>query len=289
MRIAGFLRIAQDVACLLYDRGGMASMKPRCCVVVCYWTGRHPRALFKLLRQMQAIPAGEPFDVLIVANGGDQRPFVLPAGFESLNIHVLNRANQGWNLGAWDAGWRHASGYEHYLFLQAECELKMTGWVARFARRMDIDPGIGLLGERLMWQNMTWAYVRDATEMDLKELGRPIPEGLLESIATYHRLLSEHGIDPGELGTHLVSVILFTKREVLERVDGILHLGDAYAEAVASEVGTSRRVANAGYRLSQIADEPFSRIGHPQWAKRSRLTLLLERVQGKLDRMSGWR
>ena len=263
-------------------------MASRCCVVICYWTGRAPRALYRLLRQMRDVPAGEPYDVVIVCNGGDQRPLRLPADLQSPHIELVMRPNAGWNLAAWDEGWRRARDHEYFLFLQAECVIRTAGWLARFVRRMESDSTLGLVGERLSWQNMTWEYAREATRLDLEDAGRSPTPGALEAIDAYRTLLTQHGIDPGTHGTHLDSIILFSSRRVLEQIGGLPVLGDSYLQAVASEIGASRRVVSAGYRIAQLADEPFFRISHTQWMPRSRFARLRERVQDKLDRVFGW-
>ena len=54
---------------------------------------------YYLLRQMQKIDAGSPFDLVIVANGGEIVLLVLPPRFDSLRARVLNRENTYYNLG----------------------------------------------------------------------------------------------------------------------------------------------------------------------------------------------
>jgi hypothetical protein len=214
---------------------------------------------------MAKFDAGAGYDVLIVCNGGDRDPLVLPTGLATSGVRVLNRENTGWNLGAWEAGWRASPGYRYFLFLQAECFVKRRGWIHRFEHRIETDAGIGMLGERLMWQQMSWDYVREATALDLGERG-PVPEGVLESIATYQDLLRRKGMEPGLSGAHLVSIILFIRRDLLERIGGIPLFGEEYLEAVAGEIGLSKAVEACGLRISQLSDTAFSFIGHSQWA-----------------------
>lgn len=236
----------------------------RTCVVICYWTGRSPTPLWQLLRSMSKFEAGAAYDVLVVCNGGDTDPLRLPPALAASGMRVLNRENTGWNLGAWEAGWRASPGYTYYLFLQAECYVKRAGWIHRFEHRSETDAGIGMLGERLMWQQMSWDYVREATALDLGERG-PVPEGVLESVAAYQGLLRGKGIEPGPLGTHLVSIILFIRRDHLERIGGFPLVGDSYLEAVACEIGLSKLIETSGLRISQVSDAAFAFIGHSQW------------------------
>lgn len=234
-------------------------------MVVCFWTGRSPGPLWRLLRSIAKFEAGAAYDVLVVCNGGDAEPLNLPPALVASGVRVLNRENTGWNLGAWEAGWRASPGYTYYLFLQAECFVKRKGWIHRFEHRTEADAGIGMLGEVLMWQQMSWDYVREATALDLGERG-PVPAGVLESIATYQDLLRSKAIDPGPLGSHLVSIILFIRRDLLERIGGFPLFGESYLEAVAGEIGLSKRVEAQGLRISQVSDAAFSFIGHSQWA-----------------------
>lgn len=183
-----------------------------------------------------------------------------------MRVRVINRENTGWNLGAWEAGWRASPGYEYFLFLQAECFIKSKDWLYRYEHRMDHDAGIGLLGERMMWGGMTWDYAKANTALDLSDQ----PE-ILNNFDSYQKNLREKGIDPGTLGTHLVSIILFTRRSILEKVDGFPLMGDTYVKAISCEIGISKRIENEGYRISQLGDDAFSRIGHTQWTALDRL------------------
>ncbi|MBV8314866.1 MAG: hypothetical protein JOZ53_08015, partial [Planctomycetaceae bacterium] len=134
------------------------SGRPKTCVVVSYWTGRSAHNLHRLLTQMRKVDAGSRFDVLVVFNGGLERPLSLPPRFDDLRPRVLNRENHGNNLGAWDYGWRSAEEYEYSLFLQDDCFLKRPGRVGDFEFRMARDAGVGLLGEAVMWDRMTWSF-----------------------------------------------------------------------------------------------------------------------------------
>lgn len=241
-------------------------MKPTVCVVICYWIGRSPKPLLRLLAQMQKYPAGETYDVLIVCNGGDEKPLAVPTGFPDLRIEVINRKNEGWNLGAWQAGWKERPDYDYYLFLQAECFIKEQDWLRRYVHRFQTDDGIGLLGEHLMWNAMTWDYVRKCTELDLGA-----GSGIANTIDEYRANLLKAGIDPGDSGTHLVSIILFTSRKVLEQVNGFPLMGETYIQAVSCEIGFSKQIQNKGYRVAQLTDTAFWKIGHRQWTRSDRI------------------
>lgn len=209
---------------------------------------------------MERIPSGVPFDVVIVCNGGDIAPLELPQRYSEMRVRVINRENTGWNLGAWEAGWRAVEGYEYFLFLQAECFIKSSDWLFRFEHRMDLDTGLGLLGERLMWGGMTWQYAKENTALSFAQ-----NHEIIGSFDLYQENLRKNGIEKGLLGEHLVSIILFTSNRVLERINGFLPLGDTYIEAVSCEIGLTKKVESIGLRVSQIGDDAFSLIGHSQW------------------------
>ncbi len=215
---------------------------------------------------MMTLEAGSPFDLVVVCNGGDVQPLSLPNEFDPLRPRVLNRENTGWNLGAWDHGWRNSGDYQHFLFLQDDCFLKKPGWLGEFVFRFENDPGIGLLGEEIIWDEMTWSFVRKATDRDLGRLAWPEDEPV-HPLDTYQALMKQRGVPPGEVGTHLPSLILFTSRKILEEVGGFPLIGSTYREAVACEIGISRAVAAKGYRIARVQNRSFGLIGHPQWTQ----------------------
>jgi hypothetical protein len=214
---------------------------------------------------MKRIDAGIPFDLVIVCNGGDERPLTLPGHFDDLGPRILNRENYGYNLGAWDHGWRNADNYEYYLFLQDDCILKNPGWVHEFVFRMTQDENIGLLGEMVMHDQMGWEYVRRALYHPYHEEPERWPEPV-HPIDVYRDLFEKRGIPWNPCATHLPSIILFTSREILERIDGFPIFGPTYRQAVACEVAFSQLITLLGYRISKIEDIPFAKIGHRQWS-----------------------
>jgi hypothetical protein len=259
--------------------------KSKTCVIISYWVGRPAKDLNRLLAQMQKIDAGAPFDILIVCNGGLERPLSLPPRYYGLRLRILNRENTGYNLGAWDHGWRNADGYAYYLFLQDDCFLKRPNWVFDFGFRMSRDMGIGLLGEAIMWDRMTWRYIREATDRDLGRLAWPEDEPI-HPLDTYQALLDRRGIPRGEVGTHLPSLILFTSRQILNEIGGFPIIGSSYREAVASEIGISRLIESRGYRITKLKDRSFELIGHRQWTKAYRMKMQLrERARSLLRRL----
>lgn len=233
------------------------------CVIVSYWVGSSPKNLHLLLSQMIKMEAGCEFGLVIVCNGGDQKPLVLPSKFQKLSPIVLNRENIGYNIGAWNFGWQSVkSNYTYFMFLQDDCFLKKKNWLSSYEYRFSIDDKLGLLGEVIMWDRMTWHYIRQATDRDLGsdwyDKSQPHP------IEFYQTYLSENNISKGELGSHLQSIILFTSSKIMNEIGGF-PVGIAYREAVACEIGISKLIESKGYRISKVNDYPFTLIGHKQW------------------------
>lgn len=244
--------------------------KAKTCIIICYWTGRSTQKLHQLLNQMLKIDAGTAFDLAIVCNGGDENPLTLPKKFDPLKPKIFNRENIGLNIMAWDYGWRIVGDYDYYFFLQDECFLKKTGWVSEFEYRMSLDQGIGLLGECIMWDNMSWQFIRQATDRDLGTDW--FPKDSVHPLDFYQSYMTQRGISTTEIGTHLQSLILFTKSSILQEIGGF-PLCASYQEAIACEIAISRLIASKGYRLSKVKDESFVMIGHHQWTQKSEIKI----------------
>jgi hypothetical protein len=134
---------------------------------------------------------------------------------------------------------------------------------------MTHDPGVGLLGESIMWDRMSWSYIRTATDRDLG-VDYWFPQEDIHPLEAAKAYLIKHGIPVGTVGTHLQTLILFTSRKILEEIDGF-PTGLSYREAVGSEIGLSLLIESKGYRISKVKDEPFYLIGHRQWTAIDRL------------------
>jgi hypothetical protein len=249
--------------------------KVKTCVVVSHWVGHSLKSLSFLLAQMKQVEAGADFGLIIVCNGGDEQPLVLPPKFDCLRPRILNRENIGFNIAAWECGWRISKGYEYYLFLQGECFLKKEGWVSEFEYRMSTDQGIGLLGESIMWDRMSWKYIRAATDRDLGFdwfAGEP-----MHPLEAYQSFLTQRGIPIGVIGSHLQSLVLFTSAQILQEIDGF-PTGLNYREAVACEIGISRLIEAKGYRISKVKDQPYALIGHRQWTTAYQLRMKTRQI-----------
>ena len=231
-------------------------------VVVSHYNAWPTDNLVALLDQMVAIPAGEPFGTRVVVNQAEDKPLDLPS--RHAGIEVLYRPNTGYNIGAWDLGWRTEPGFDCYLFLQEECQLRRPNWVQAFTRLVR-QPKVGLVGESLHWGGFSWdrldqyyAHFPFAAQVEGREV--PIPVGIRAGLA---RL----GVPAGKTGAHLQSLVLCARRPVLEAMDGFT-LGSDYAEATVAEVAASKRVEAMGLRVREVGGGSFRYILHPQWASK---------------------
>jgi hypothetical protein len=216
-------------------------------VVVCYYDARPVEPLLDLLRQMWTVPAGATFDVLVVVNSVTGTALALPEEFGDVEVRI--RANQGFNIGAWQAAWQEAPAYPFYLFLQDECVLLREDWLRAF-----IDcaarPQSGFIGE---WEvlNFTW---------------RRLNRGWAQIGKSFEVLRREAGVPAGIAPLYLQTVVIGVRREVLMRSGGFI-TGEDKATAVAGEILSSVRLRSLGYSNRQVGFFPFTRVGHPQHAK----------------------
>jgi hypothetical protein len=233
-------------------------------VVVCHYNARPVADLTTLLTGLRRRPAGGPFDLLVVVNQALPRPLLLPAACGRWD--VCYRPNTGFNLGAWDCGWRERPGYDGYRFLQEECRAVRDGWLAAFTQRA-AEPGVGLVGECLSptwdasWEELAVRF-RGARLPDHAVAGRPA-----DRLSCYWDFFRRRGIDPGPRGDHLQCLVLFARRAVLEAIGGFPPC-QTYGEAIAAEIGVSKQVQALGLSLRQVGTPPFMYFEHPQWLHR---------------------
>jgi hypothetical protein len=233
-------------------------------VVVCHYNARPVGDLLRLLGQLKTLPAGFPFDIRVVVNLATPKRLLLPSAFN--DVEVLYRENVGYNIGAWEHGWRQGPPHAGYLFVQEECRLVREGWVAGFVQRA-AEPGIGLVGECL---SPHWDAPWD--ELARRFAGQMLPEHRIgdspaERVPCYLDFLRRQSIYPGERGDHLQSLVLYARRDVLKAIDG-LPVGSNYGEAIAAEIGISKKVQSLGLRLAEAGPSSFWYIEHPQWLHR---------------------
>jgi hypothetical protein len=228
-------------------------------VVISHYNSWPTDQLVALLDQMREIPSGHPFRCLVVVNQAVDRPLELPAAHA--DVEILYRENTGYNIGAWDYGWRNASRADYYLFLQEECQIIRPDWLGSFVRMLS-RPGVGLVGESRVWRGLKWnrlEYLHDGSWYGDEPGDPPIP--FIDGIRRY---LDSEGIPIGETGDHLRAIILATHREVLEAIDGF-GIGHTKVDAISCEIGISQAVASKRLAIKQVGITPFRYIVHPQW------------------------
>lgn len=211
--------------------------------MVSFYNARPADQLVSLLDQLASIPAGRAFDLVVVVNKGIEVSLTLPERHR--DTRVLYRENFGFNIGAWDHGWRSNPNYRYYLFLQDECVIARNNWLQGFVDRMGGKPA--LLGECLVY--------------DLPACVSGNPEFLeyVKQIDTVHK------VPENTSNVHLQTLVVFASAEVLSRIDGFPVSKESKAQAVATEVSLSRVVSAAGYPVRQVGFYPFKYVMHPQW------------------------
>lgn len=256
-------------------------------VIISYWANRPKKALIKLLRQLDKSTTSTPFETVVVCNGGNARALDLEQTlFPNLKLLVLNRENFGYNIGAWEHGWRNLPMHDYYMFLQDECYLKTTNWLDAYITKMRSNAQIGLLGESLNW-GRPWSEQRLSKHAItcLNTDDKPP----FNSVDYLHNYIKNLGIPPGETAVHLQTLVLFTSGDILERVNGF-NLGATYSEAVGTEIGFSKKVMAIGRTIELVGDQPFSNIGHTQWSDENvkrwtKFRLTVRSIRARFEKM----
>lgn len=230
-------------------------------VVISFYDRRPVEPLEALLDSLDRHPAGAAHERVICVNagGGPALPDALAQRVQA--VHV--RANDGMNIGAWNAAWQRWNDRPAYLFLQDECRAVTDGWLDAYLCAL-ADAGVGLVGECLnpSWE-ATWEALRDGP-------GRArLPEHEIDGVPAnrvdvYLAAMRRFGIDPGATGRHLRALAWATTGDVMRRIGGFPQ-GRGYGECIAAEIGVSRAVEAAGLRLRQVGPAPFHVFRHREW------------------------
>ncbi len=243
----------------------LPKQQPSVLVVISHYNAWETHDLVALLDQLTNTPAGHPFSVRVVVNQEMPRRLELPERHSA--VEVLYRPNTGYNIGAWEHGWRAGPAFDTYLFLQDECRIVALNWLKPFVKKLQ-KPDVGLVGELANWDS-SWNYLQ-AYCGDYCQHWKVWPDGSRSDLATYYlSVLDGKGIPRGDSGYHLQSLMLCTTRAVLERVNGF-DIGADYEEAVASEIAISKKVQAISLRTVQVGLLPFTYVEHSQWADRGR-------------------
>jgi hypothetical protein len=234
-------------------------------IVISHYNAWETDQLIALLDQIAETPAGHPYRLRIVVNQARPKSIHLPDRHAA--IETLYRENTGFNIGAWEHGWRTGPPFDIYLFLQEECRIARRNWLLPFVRQLRRDK-VGLLGEQMGW-NSTWQFLKDYTGPYCQSW-ITLDDGRRVDRATFYmNFLDQRGIPCGPKGDHLQSLVLCTTRPILEAVNGFF-IGANYNEAVACEIAISKQVQAMGLRTKQVGLLPFTCIEHAQWAQNGR-------------------
>lgn len=231
-------------------------------VVVSFFEPRPMAPLEGLVHALSHTPAGADFDIVVVVNRTTSGRLALPVSIGAVTT-VVDRPNQGMNIGAWDHGWRHFPEYDGYLFLQDECELKSECWLNPFVDAASA-PGTGLIGES--W-NTGWDRSWDAMKIAVE--GQRMPGHDIDGIAAnrvdvYREFMSRRGVATGQKAGHLRSLVWFANRHTLVAMNGFLQ-GDNFGECIAAEIAATKSVEALGLRAQQVDVQPFKYFGHREW------------------------
>lgn len=231
-------------------------------VVVSFYEPRPMDHLERLVHALSRTPAGVDFDIVVVVNRMTTGTLALPVAVDAVKA-VVNRPNEGMNIGAWDDGWRHFPDYDGYLFLQDECELKSECWLSPFVDAAG-SSGVGLVGES--WNtgwDRSWETMKKAVE-EQRMPGHDIQGRAANRVDVYLEFMSRRGVIPGQKAGHLRSLVWFANRHTLVAMNGFLH-GANFGECIAAEIAATKRVEALGLRAQQVDVRPFRYFGHQEW------------------------
>lgn len=224
----------------------MPENRSEICIVVSFYDARPNIELIKLLRQLNFNRSSLDFELRVVVNSDAGIAPCLPSDLAQTDVVV--RENTGFNIGAWDYGWRANPGFSSYIFLQDECEINHPYWLLRYKKLLS-DNDAGLVGESLiLWKS--WPAFSSMW-----------PEASMECLSIAER----RGIELGKSPTHLQTLALGATGTFLSRTDGFL-VANEKVQAIATEIMFSRLCVARGFKMVQSSWRPFAYISHPQWS-----------------------
>ena len=177
-------------------------------------------------------------------------------------IDTLIRPNIGMNIGSWNASYLNKPNFDFYIFLQDECVILNHDFVKKYIFELSKD-NVGMTGESInfkwnkKWENIASSELNYLVGYD--RLKRPIYR-----VQYYLSLMKKWGIEYGDNGLHLRSLIWGFRREILEKISPF-PIGKTKEECIASEIAVSKKVEQLGLKVTQIDKNPFNNISHVEW------------------------
>jgi hypothetical protein len=225
-------------------------------IVISFYSKRNRGNLLNLLTSLEGFEG----EVLVVENIDSDAI----SSLTDIDAEVILNVNRGMNIGAWNRGFLERRDYDTYLFLQDECFLKKDGYVEAILSRFKKNPKLGMLGESLNrkwnhpWETLTNSPLNNYCDDHF------IGSGCSRRVDTYLSAMQSWGVDPGETGAHLRSLVWAIRGDVLRQMGGF-PIGNNKGECIAAEISVSRRVIQMGLEFDQIDRAPFFYFGHLEW------------------------
>ncbi len=178
------------------------------------------------------------------------------------NINTLIRPNTGMNIGSWDASYTHNQNFDFYIFLQDECVIMNDDFITKYIFELS-KFNVGMTGESINykwdkeWRNIAKSNLNYVVGYD--NFKRPVYR-----VQYYLSLMKRWGIEYGNNGLHLRSLIWGFKREILQKILPF-PIGKTKEECIAAEIAVSKKVERLGFKITQIDKNPFNNISHIEW------------------------
>lgn len=250
-------------------------------VVISYWTKRPIFNLINLINQLMSYDQDNNFSICVVCNDSDAQnqnelKKYINTTFNQLlykkpskinNIYLEIRTNSGMNIGAWNYGWRLHSNYDYFLFLQDEVVIQKQNWLQLLLNCINYyklnNNSYFLLGESWNYRwDVDWDILINGA-INIYMDGHP---SNIKRVNYYLNKLEYWGIERGNTGGHLRSLIWMSNRKTLESINGFRE-GKSLGECIAVEISISKAVKQRGGIVCQFHKTPFEIFWHLEWRK----------------------
>lgn len=234
----------------------MLSMKKhKILITISHYNKRSKDYLISLISYLKS----HKYELFIVIND-DNCIFEKNGTFQKVN--TLFRPNTGMNIGSWNASYLNNRDFDFYLFLQDECKILDDDFMKKYICELS-KKNVGMTGESMNFKwNNRW---KDIASTGLNYVvGYNINKQPVYRVQFYLSLFHKWGINPGDNGLHLRSLIWGFKRETLEKIFPF-PIGKTKEECIAAEIAVSKKVEQVGLKVTQINETPFKYISHLEW------------------------